>query len=169
MQRKPEDQAESDQHKLHDLLDGTRTVMLTSVGADGSLFSRPMAMLDADSSDESELWFIADLTSDKAHEIASDRHVNLSFTHKDSRWVSIGGTASAVRDNRKLREVWNTFAEAWFPGGQENPNIGLIKVNIQQVDYWETSTPKPVALVKHTIAAMTGKRPDVGNSGTLRP
>jgi len=115
------------------------------------------------------LWFIADLQSDKAQEIGSDQHVNLSFTHGDSRWVSITGKATTQRDPARLRELWNPFAEAWFPNGLDNPNIGLLRVDVQQVDYWETSTPKPITLMKHAIAAATGRRPDVGDSGTLRP
>ncbi len=141
--------------------------MLTSVAADGGLHSRPMAMLEHDAECETELWFIADLQSDKAHEIGNDAHVNLSFTHGDSRWVSITGTARTVSDRDKLRSFWNPFAEAWFPKGLDNPNIGLVRVDLQRVDYWETSAPKPIQFLKHTVAAATGRRPDLGDSGTL--
>ena len=157
----------SDLKRFRDLLDGVHSAMLTSVSADGSLHSRPMALHEPE--DDGDLWFIADLRSDKAHQIEGDQHVNLSFAKGDSRWVSVTGTAQLVQDDARLAELWSPFAEAWFPNGRENPDIGLLRVAVQQVEFWETSSPKPVRLVKQAVAAATGRTPDLGDSGTLKP
>ena len=45
-------------------------------------------------------------------------------------WVAVTGTAAVVDDLDKLRELWNTFAEAWLPGGPEDPNAVLIHVDV---------------------------------------
>jgi general stress protein 26 len=156
-----------DLKRFRDLLDGVHSAMLTSVSTDGSLHSRPMALQPP--ADDGDLWFIADVRSDKAHEIARDQHVNLSFAKGDSRWVSVTGTAQIVHDAARLRDMWSPFAEAWFPNGRENPDIGLLRVAVNEVDFWESSSPKPVRLVKQAVAAATGHPPDLGDSGTLSP
>jgi general stress protein 26 len=159
--------AQSSTEKFRDLLDGARLAMLTSVGSDGNLYSRPMALQDTKDFDGG-LWFIADLQSDKAHQIEADQHVNVSFTKGDDRWVSVSGSARVVRDQRKLEELWNPFAKAWFPNGPTDPNVGLLRVTVDVVDYWETNSPKPIRLLQQMAAAATGRQPDLGESGSLK-
>jgi len=141
--------------------------MLTSVGNDNNLYSRPMALQDTDDFDGS-LWFIADVESDKAHQIEADQHVNVSFSKSDDRWVSVSGTARVVRDQARLEKLWNPFAKAWFPNGPTDPNVGLIQVTVGVVDYWETSSPKPIRVLQQLAAAATGRQPDLGEAGSLK-
>ena len=42
----------------------------------------------------------------------------------------ITGRAEVVDDDAKLKELWNTFAEAWLPEGPEDPNATLIRVDV---------------------------------------
>lgn len=139
--------------------------MLTSVTAQGDLHSRPMALQQNDG--DNDLWFIADLHSDKAKEIEHDQHVNVSFVKGDDRWVSVSGKARVVRDRAKLEQLWNPFASAWFPAGAQDPNVGLLQVSVDTVEYWEANSPKPIRLLQQVAAAATGRQPDLGQSGTL--
>jgi general stress protein 26 len=157
----------SSTEKFRELLDGAQLAMLTSVGSDGNLYSRPMALQNTRDFDGS-LWFIADLDSDKAHQIEADQHVNVSFTKGSDRWVSVSGTARVVRDQQKLEELWNPFAKAWFPDGPRDPSVGLLRVTVGVVDYWETNSPKPIRLLQQMAAAATGRQPDLGESGSLK-
>jgi len=69
--------------------------------------------------------------------IRANPRVGLTFSSRDS-WVAATGTAEIVDDLGKLRELWNTFAEAWLPGGPEDPNATLVRVDIDGGEYWDT-------------------------------
>jgi general stress protein 26 len=158
----------NDQTKLDELLEGVRIAMLTTIAADGSLHARPMA-LQRSASDEEALWFITGLDSEKARESEADEHVNVSIAKGDDRWVSISGTARVVRDQARLEEFWSPFAEAWFPNGPSDPNVGLMRVQPRTAEYWESNSPKPVRMLQMARAALTKQPPsDLGTSGTLR-
>ena len=58
---------DDDVAKVAELIKDARIAMLTTVGADGSLVSRPMGVQDVDF--DGDLWFFADDDSHKVHEI----------------------------------------------------------------------------------------------------
>ncbi|MFC5122636.1 pyridoxamine 5'-phosphate oxidase family protein [Pseudoclavibacter helvolus] len=35
-------------------------------------------------------------------------------------------------------ELWNPAAEAWFPDGPEDPNVGVLKFTASGGEYWDT-------------------------------
>jgi general stress protein 26 len=93
--------------------------------------------------------------------------VNVS-TKSDDRWLSISGTARIVRDRSRLEEFWSPFAEAWFPNRPGDPNVGLLRVEPQTAEYWESSSPRPVRLLQMVRSAVTKQPPpDIGTSSTL--
>jgi len=52
-----------------------------------------------------------------------------------------------VEDRAKLEELWNTFAEAWLPGGPDNPEAVLLRVDVDQGEYWDTPGGKVASLL----------------------
>ena len=57
------------------------------------------------------------------------------------RWAVQGPTARVVPRRR------GTFAEAWLPGGQEDPNATLIKVDIERGECWDSPGSKAASLL----------------------
>jgi len=57
-----------------------------------------------------------------------------------------------------MEELWNPVYKAWFPKGLEDPNIGLMKVNVTDAEYWDTPSGKMVQLIGFVKALATGKR-----------
>jgi general stress protein 26 len=141
--------------KVHDLIQKTRLAMLTSVGPDGRLMSKPMATQDVEF--DGDVWFIAERDSVKVRNIQANPQVNVAYSSSDS-WVSVSGTAAVVDDQAKLAELWDTFTDAWMEGGPENPNNILIRIRADSAEYWDTPGSKVTQVANLVKAKVTGKR-----------
>ncbi|MBC6430903.1 pyridoxamine 5'-phosphate oxidase [Nostoc sp. HG1] len=140
--------------KLHELIKNIDYGMFTTVDDDGSLHSYPMSK-SGEINSEATLWFFTYAGSHKVIEIEHHQQVNISFSSPEQqRYVSISGSAELVKDRNKMRELWKPELQTWFPKGLDEPDIALLKVNINQVNYWDsTSSFKP-----QTISFLTPSR-----------
>jgi general stress protein 26 len=130
--------------KLHELIKDIDYGMFTTVDDDGSLHSYPMSK-SGEINSEATLWFFTYAASHKVTEIEHHDQVNVSFSSPEQqRYVSISGTSNLVKDHNKMRELWKPELQTWFPKGLDEPNIALIQVNVNEVNYWDsTSSFKP--------------------------
>jgi general stress protein 26 len=142
--------------KLAKLIKGIRVAMLTTTEADGSLRSRPMHTQEAEF--DGPLWFFTWVDSAKVHEIEHDQHVNLAYVNpSDEVYVSVSGRARLVRDQAKVNELWSPIHKAWFPKGVDDPNLGLLRVDVEKAEYWDSPSSKVVQLIGFAKAIVTGK------------
>lgn len=147
--------------KMHDLLKDFDTAMLVTRTPAGELRSRPMALADVDA--EGTLWFLTQRGSGKMDEIARDEHVNVSM-QSNRKFVSVSGTVTPVADRAKLNELWNEAWKTWFPGGKDDPNLTLLRVDGQSGEYWDNSGTSGIKyLIEAGKAYLSGTRPDVEN------
>jgi general stress protein 26 len=155
-----------DVKKLRELIKDIRFAMLTTIEDDGTLRSRPMGTQQAEG--EADLWFFTYGGAAKADEVRRDDRVNVSFADNDGqKWVSVSGRAAVVRDRAKMEELWNPVLKAWFPKGLEEPDIALLKVEVEQAEYWDTASSKMVQLAGFVKAVATGKPADPGENVKL--
>jgi general stress protein 26 len=147
--------------KLIDLLDDFGVAMLVTRTADGSLRGRPMALAKVE--DDGSLWFATDRDSGKMDELASDNHVAITM-QSSAKFVSLSGTATPVDDRVKVAELWKAEWKVWFPGGADDPNILLLKIDGSTGEYWDNSgTSGAKYLIEAGKALITGSRPDIGS------
>ena len=150
--------------KLGKLIDKAKIGLITSLNADGHLVSRPMQVQEREF--DGDLWFFTGDPSAKTDEIRANPQVNVAL-ESGKGWVSVAGTAEVVKDRAKIDELWNTGAQAWFSGGKDDPNVALLKVTAHTAEYWASDEPTPLVLLKYAKAAVTGGRPNVGESHTV--
>ena len=149
--------------KLADLIEDAQFAMLTTALPGGSLRSRPMATQRTRF--DGELWFFTYRESAKVHEIADDQHVNVSYADPDSNtYVSVSGRARMLVDRAKAKELWNPALKAWFPKGLDDPNLALLRVTVEQAEYWDSPNSKVVQLAGFIKAVVTGKRAKGGEN-----
>lgn len=149
--------------KLRELMKDIAMCMLTTVDHEGHLRSRPMAMQKSEF--DGDLWFFTGKETGKAHEISDDSRVNVSFAKpSDNEYVSISGTARLVDDKAKAKELWNPFYKAWFPKGLDDPNLTLLRVDVEQAEYWDAPASTVVHLFGVVKAMATGKQPQLGEN-----
>ncbi len=145
--------------KFSEMIGDIRFAMLTTVGADGSLRSRPMATQKTDF--DGDLWFFTDDDSPKVDEIHQEHHVAVSYADPGSqKYVSVSGFASMVQDRQRIRELWTPAVKVWFPRGVDDPHLSLLRVRVQAIEYWDSPSSKMVQLYGFAKAVLTGKRPE---------
>ena len=151
-----------EQQKLVALMEDMPIAMMTTFGADGPR-SVPMARQEVEPS--AELWFITARDTHHVRDLGADPRVALTFSSRDS-WVAMTGRGEVVDDTAKLRELWNTFAEAWLPGGPEDPNAALIRVDVEGGEYWDTPGGRVASLISLAKSKVTGEtfEPDHGTA-----
>ena len=141
--------------KLKSLTEDIDFCMLTTMDG-GQLRSRPMSTQKFD--ENGDLWFF---TSDKTHkvdEIEKDNRVNAAYSKpSDNVYVSVSGAASIVKDRAKIEELWNPVLKAWFPEGLDDPTLSLLKVSVEEAEYWDSPNSKLVQIVGFVKALVTGQ------------
>jgi general stress protein 26 len=150
--------------KVVEIMRSERFCMLTSVGEQGRLQSRPMTPQRV--TDDGDVWFFIDVTSEHADLIRAEKRVNLAFSD-GSTWLSVAGHGDVRQDRELIEELWNPVVEAWFPDGKASPAVGLLFVGSDSAEYWDTPGGRIASAFAFAKAKVTGNRPDVGESGTV--
>jgi general stress protein 26 len=152
--------------KLAELIKDIQFSMLTTVEADGSLRSRPMATQQTEF--DGDLWFFTGVSSHKVHDIENNPQVNVAFSNpQDQSYVSIKGRAYLVRDQQKAKDLWNPFYRTWFPDGLDDPDLALLKIETEGAEYWDSPSSAVVHLFGLAKALATGQRPQPGDNEKL--
>ena len=112
--------------RIWDIVEKARVGMLTTQFG-GGLRARPLqARPDRDAG---IIWFITDVRGAKDDEIGADHDVGLVFVDaRDRVYLSVTGRASVVRDAAKTKEVWAETDNIWLPGGPDDPNVRLLRM-----------------------------------------
>ena len=148
-------------------LSKARFVMLTTLDADGGFYSCPMTLQQA--TDAAVLWFFTSTTSPTARNIERDPRIGVALMDDTSFYVSVYGSASLVNDREKIRELWDAMVKAWFPQGVEDPDLALIRLDVERGEYWDIDQNAMLKMFAVAKGLATGQRPDVGERGTIAP
>ena len=152
--------------KIGELIKEVRICMMTTAAGDGSFDSRPMATQETEF--DGTVWFLTRHESGKVHEIEENDHVSLMYADPSNHsYVTAKGKAKISRDKAKIEELWNPMFKAWFPEGQDDPSIAVVKVEVDEADYWDSSSSKLVFGLKYLARAVTGGKVDVGEQGKV--
>jgi len=149
--------------RMSEMIKDIDFAMLTTQEHDGTLRSRPMSTQEVEF--DGDLWFFTGMESGKVAEIKEDQQVNVSYADKDEqRYVSVSGKAKVLRDQQKIDELWSPALKVWFPNGKDDPNVGLIKVDVTQAEYWDSSSNSMVRVAQFAKALVTGDHEDMGKN-----
>jgi general stress protein 26 len=149
--------------KIHDLIKEIDFAMLTTVRPDGSMHSRPMATQKTEF--DGVLWFFTSRSSAKVDEIRGDARANVAYANpNDHDYVSLSGRASLVQDRAKMEELWNPEVKAWFPKGLDDPELALLRIDVESAEYWKGPSSTVAYVVELAKGLVTGTRPDGGEN-----
>jgi general stress protein 26 len=160
--------SEAEVAKVGDLIKDIKFAMLTTRAADGTLHSRPMATQQREF--DGTLWFLTGERTHKTDEIARNPEVNVAYANPDDQaYVSVSGRAAVLDDREKARELWNPVYRAWFPGGLDDPDLRVLRVDVTGAEYWDSPSGTLVQLIGFAKAVATGERYEAGKGehGTI--
>ncbi len=142
--------------KLHELIKDIDVTMMTTLDEDGTLRSRPMATPKR--AFDGTMWFFTEAKSPKVKEMQGYRQVNLSYaTPQNDRYVSVSGKGYLEHDKAKIREFWDERFEKWIPGGLDNPNLALLRIDVIQAEYWDSTQKAYGTLIDYRLEEVTEK------------
>lgn len=151
--------------KFKSLTEGIDFCMLTTING-GQLRSRPMSTQEMD--ENGDLWFFTSDQTHKVDEIEKDNRVNAAYSKPDDNvYVSVAGSGAIVKDRAKIEELWNPILKAWFPEGLDDPTLCLLKVSVEEAEYWDSPNSKIVQLYGFVKAMVTGERAKGGEHGKV--
>lgn len=148
--------------KLRDLIQDVDTAMLTTID-NGILRSRPMDTQQTEY--DGDLWFMTSSENHTVDEIMKDNRVNVSYASPDDNtYVSVSGRAEFSTDKDKIAELWSPEHRAWFPEGQNDPNLILLKVVVEQAEYWDVASSTLTQIAGFLKAMVTGEQAGGGEN-----
>jgi len=91
------------------------------------------AQLDKDQVDT--LWFFVG----KDNRVAGGGKAMAQFVSKGHDFFAcIAGTITQDNDPAMIDKLWDKQVEAWFPEGKQDPNLALVRLDIDSAELWET-------------------------------
>ena len=134
--------------RIWDVIEKVGVGMLTTQFG-GGLRARPLqARPDRDAG---VIWFVTDVRGAKDDEIGADHDVGLVFIDEGDRvYLSVTGRASVMRDTAKTKEVWKKTDDLWLPGGPDDPNVRLLRMQPVTAELWDG--PSSAAVVAFEFA-----------------
>ncbi|WHY72684.1 pyridoxamine 5'-phosphate oxidase family protein [Fictibacillus enclensis] len=148
---------------VRELIKDIDTAMLTTVTEEG-LVSRPMKTQEVEF--DGDLWFFTKKETNKYDEILHNQEVNVAYAGKS--YVSIRGRAEIVEDLDKKKELWGFAYDKIMQTTYDDPNIVLIKIKTEAVEYWETgSFTKRIAFMFKRITGQDAESADVNETVEL--
>ena len=157
-----------DRQKVWDLIKDIGIALMVTSGEGGQLRGRPMAAMNKDF--DGTLWFASREAAPKLDEIEENSHVLLAYSEpKSQHYVSVSGSACVLRDIGKVRELWSEAMRVWFPKGPEDPDIALIRVDVEGAEYWDAPSSAWLYAIGYAKARLTGEGPrNVGDNKVVK-
>jgi len=153
--------------KFIEMVKDVRVCMLiTNDKKTETVSGRPMSIskIDADGT----MWFFTRASSYKVEEIEESKNLSIAITNESSQnYLMINGIGNLVNDKTKMKELWSSILKAWFPKGLDDPDMILIKVTPNEVNYWDSSSSTMVVLFNILKAIVTGKEYEEGEHGKI--
>jgi len=151
--------------RVWDIIEEVGVCMLTTQSG-GRLRARPLeARPDRDAG---LIFFVTDLHSPKEDEIEAAPDVGLVFISPSSKaYLSITGRASVSRDAEKIKTVWRKTDEVWWPGGPNDPDVSLLRIELFTAELWDGPASAVVTAFEFAKARVTGEEPNLGENRKL--
>ncbi len=140
--------------KIAELIKDLRIAMLVTLDDQGRPSARPMATQETPF--DGTLWFFTSVTSGKVHDVVNNPRVNVVYANSSAEsYLSVSGRASIVDDRHRMRDLWTPFLRAWFENA-DDPDLRLLRVDVEDAEYWDTPGGKIASLISLVKGAITG-------------
>ena len=154
--------------KLRELLAHFPIAFMVTI-SDGHAHARPLGVCGKPGEFEGTLWFITDRRSHKVVEISGGAATTLIFQNDErGTYAHMRGRAAVVADHQKLAEMYTADQRTWFPDGPDDPNMTLVRFDVDDADYWDGHSSMVRKAVAFATSVVTGQPGRDGHTGVAR-
>jgi general stress protein 26 len=148
--------------RVWDIIEKVSVCMLTTQFV-GGLRARPLeARPDRHAR---HIYFVTDIHSAKEDEIKATPDVGLTFIDpNDKAYLSITGRAYVLREAAKIKAAWRKTDEVWWPGGPNDPDVCLLRIEPSTAELWDGPASAVVTAFEFAKARLTGEEPKLGEN-----
>lgn len=114
-----------------------------------------------------QLWFFVGAETALAHDIVEGRSGMFVFQRDDIQ-ACISGDLQIHYDRARIDRYWNAVVAAWWPGGKDDPNLTLIRMDCDEAQVWLARSGPARFAWEIAKANATKHAPDVGGHASLR-
>jgi general stress protein 26 len=144
-------------HIIGDIIEAVRVGMITTMGADRIPASRPMWVQEVD--EQGQIWFFTSTFSSLIKQVRENHKVHITFADSGkNKYLCANASAVEVDDQNKMKELWDPTLKAWFKEGLETPGIVLLKVTMEDAEYWD-SPNSAVVRIAGLVKSMVSDQP----------
>lgn len=145
--------------RIAELIKDLRMAMLVTIDERGLPNSRPMATQGDEFN--GTVWFFTDRNSPKVRDVANNPSVNVVYMKSaDESYLSLVGTAEVDNDRGRMRAMWSPWMKSWFDSA-DDPDLCLLRVTVEEAEYWDTPGGKVASLISLVKGAVTGDPGDM--------
>jgi general stress protein 26 len=146
-----------ERNKFKEIVESIKTAILITHTEMNQLKGRPMNTSRLDNN--GNLWFFSNEFSDQVHEICINNAVLISYANtQTNNYAMVSGNAYLTRDINKINELYSPAIKTWFPGGLNDPNLLLIRVEPCEVEYWNGRSGKIIISFNSAPALFTHEK-----------
>ena len=115
-------------------LSSDMTMMLGLDGAEDG-HTRPMtAQLEGH---HGPIWFFTSNDNGMVHSLGNGQRAIATFVSKGhDLFATVRGRLTLDPDRATVDRLWNRFVAAWYPGGKDDPNLALLRLDAEQAEIW---------------------------------
>jgi general stress protein 26 len=152
--------------KLMSLISKGAICMMATTNEYQKISSRPMTTIDIEK--DGSIWFFTSEKSEKVEEQEQNNILYLMYSDPGKQtYLHIEGLSTLVLDKEKIHQLWTPALKAWFPEGIDDPNLCLLKVKVEEAQYWDSSSSKMIVFFRMVKAILSKEKFDEGETGAL--
>jgi len=122
--------------KFWKALKSDMTLMLGLSGVEEEHGQPMTAQLDGDGK-SGPIWFFSAKDTHLVKALGQSHRATATFTSKGhDLFACVHGQLSVDNDRATVDRLWNRFVAAWYPGGKDDPNLQLIRLDPEHGHIW---------------------------------
>lgn len=104
---------------------------------------------------DSNLYFLTHGGSRKVGQIQAHPHVALTV-EASGTYLFISGEAQLSQSHELIDALWHPSYRAWFPEGEDQRDVSVVRVRVDRVDYWDPPGGRVRRVLQAARAILTG-------------
>jgi len=128
--------------------------------------AQPMTAITED--DDGLIWFFTRDDTDFAQRIGDGAEGRLIFVSGDQKgFADITGELTIANDPERVKRFWNPAVAAWYPDGQDDPHLRLLRFAPTTGQVWISKHGLLRFAFEVARANLTKTQPDMGARGKV--